>query len=45
MITNEIKILKGNFRDKGSKLFFFGDGFKYSIRSFKYKKNDFISKY
>ena len=44
MITNEIKILKGSFRDKLSKFFIFCDGFKYSNKSFKYKKNNFISK-
>ena len=44
MITNKIKILKGNFKDKFFKLFIFCDGFKYSNKSFKYKKNNFISK-
>jgi len=43
MKTIEIKILKGNFRDKLSKLFIFCDGFKYSNKSFKYKKNNFMS--
>ena len=44
MITNEIKKNKGNFRDKLSKFSIFWNGFKYSNKLFKYKKNNFISK-